>query len=229
MNDHSNKPLPYDSSITAMILDTIEMAMMEKKSKPAPFDEGSNSVQGQTKTSRKLRVEISTDIDKTKTMLTTPRGVSLDTSFADFVWLKIIELFAQEDESGSESEQVFDECFEDNDLGGDFAADEFDFEPEYDFLIEDDDQYEADEEEDLVKPSDIWTGFNVTISLKNEKGSYFISSYFKMGEETLDLAKLIIDGDDKDCKYSASGYHSSPFLLKISITSLDQPIITKRI
>ena len=229
MKDPSNKPLPYDSSITALILDTIEMAMMEKKSNPAPFEEGANAIQGQTKTSRKLRVEISTDIDKTKTMLTTPRGVSLDTSFADFVWLKIIELFAQEDESEPESESIFDEFFDDNDFDSDLEPDQFDFEPEYDFLIEDDDQYEPDQESELVKPSDIWTGFNVTISLKNEKGSYFISSYFKMGEETLDLAKLIIDGNDKDCKYSASGYHSSPFLLKISITSLDQPIITKRI
>ena len=229
MKDPSNKPLPYDSSITALILDTIEMAMMEKKTKPASFDEGSDGFQGQTKTSRKLRVEISTDLDKTKTMLTTPRGVSLDTSFADFVWLKIIELFAQDDDSGPESDPVFDEYFDDNDLDSELGPDEFDFEPDYDFLIEDDDQYDPDEDPDLVKPSDIWTGFNVTISLKNEKGSYFISSYFKMGEESLDLAKLIIDGDDNNCKYSASGCHDSPFLLRISITSLDQPIITKRI
>ena len=79
MKDPSNKPLPYDSSITALILDTIEMAMMEKKSKPASFEEGPNSIQGQTKTSRKLRVEISTDLDKTKTMLTTPRIASSST------------------------------------------------------------------------------------------------------------------------------------------------------
>jgi len=228
MKDSSNKPLPYDSSITALILDTIELALLDKKSKPIQFDDMSNTTKEHTATCRKLKVEIATDIDKTKTMLTTPRGTKLDTSFVDYVWLRIIELFAQEDEPEQEQGSGFDDYFEE--LPG-LEDDDFTLDTDYDFLFGEDDNLELDAEPECeqVKPSDVWTGFNVAISLKSEKGSYFISSYFKMGEETLDLAKLIIDGEDKDCPYSASGCHNSPFLLKISITTLDQPIITKRI
>ncbi len=92
MHNFNDNSLPYDNLITAQILDAVELELMDKASAHGAYDEKTEAQKKQTATSHKLRVEIVTDIDKTKTLLTAPAGSTLDMSFVDTIWLKIIEL-----------------------------------------------------------------------------------------------------------------------------------------
>jgi len=213
--------LPYDSSITTQILDVVDMALVQKTSNAPSSEQNPTANKQLTKTGRKLRVEITTDIDKTKTIVNTPGRIVLDSFFVDFVWLKIIELFS--DKNADEPEP--------DDIDGMIAElDQFDDEPDFGFfpeadsLLEDEPELNPEIEDNPGQPC----GFNISISLISNIGSYFISSYFDIGGENLDLAKLIVDGNTNKKKHIPTGLKNSPFLLKISLTSLDEPIVTNR-
>ena len=223
MHNFNDNSLPYDNLITAQILDAVELELMDKASAHGDYDEKTEEHKKQTATSHKLRVEIVTDIDKTKTLLTAPAGCTLDMSFVDTIWLRIIDLFNQ---SQPEPDPEIDDMLSDFD---DFN-DDFSLEPDYEFLFGENDDDGVEDEFGLKEagPKSAWEGCNVTLSLKNEAGVYFISSYFQLEDGKADLLKLIVDDDVGNPQYRTTGDQENPFELKISITSLDQPIQTKR-
>lgn len=214
--------LPYDNSIIAQILDVIDLVLIEKTSNLPVEEKKPKTTKEKTKINRKLRVEIITDIDKTKTQLSIPDNIIFDTAFLDYLWLKVIQLFA-----GEKDEEDADGLIENLD---DFE--EFSDEPDYDVAYDSDPWLKAESEgtepEDDEPEENTWTSFNVSISIVSDSGSYFISSYFQLGEKNLDLAKLVVDGSAGKLNNHAFNRKNSPSLLRISITSLDEPVPTKR-
>ncbi len=216
--------LPYDSSITAQILDVVEIALIEKTSKVLSSDEKGGARSKQAGVDRKLRVEITTDIDKMRTTISIPTHAALDTFFVDYVWLKIIDLFSDRNERELESDGIDDMAAGIDEFEQINAAWDGDFLFESDSLLDEESEFDPEVEKNEGQPC----GFNISISLVSDTGTYFISSYFDISSENLDLAKLIVDGGPHKKKYTATGLKNHPFVLRICLTSLDDPITTNR-
>jgi hypothetical protein len=226
------KKLPYDPVITEIILAEIEYVIAHT----------TNSSEGKIAIEQMIKVIVKTDRSRTTNTLS-HHNIGLSNQFVESIWCKIVnelgEAWKEENQGRYATEPFCNEFLglftDDEDEIEDENKDEDDFDPFEDSFYDDytypNDNHDSIEDTPPDDPtnqdndSPVWTGFNITLRFQTQKGLYFLTSYLRLNEEGMDLKKMVMDFSNSD-EYCTG--ENKPDCLEIIITTLTDPILTKR-